>query len=139
MMSDDFPDPETPVTTVIHSSGIRTFIFLRLFSFAPYISRKCFGFVDTGCFLSTFFRQERYSAVCVLDSSKSLYVHENNTSPPWTQAPGQMSMIWSDSLMISSSCSTTTTVFPIFARRLRLAISISLSLGWRPIDGSSRT
>ena len=33
----DFPDPETPVTTVITPSGNVTSRFLRLFSFAPRI------------------------------------------------------------------------------------------------------
>jgi hypothetical protein len=35
IMSDDFPDPETPVTAVIQAVGISTEIFLRLFSLAP--------------------------------------------------------------------------------------------------------
>ncbi len=59
MMSDDLPDPDTPVTTVIHSSGILTLIFLRLFSTAPYISMNFFGDLVTGFRRVTDLRSER--------------------------------------------------------------------------------
>lgn len=59
MMREDFPDPDTPVTTVIHSKGIRTLIFLRLFSVAPYISMNFFGDFVTGFRRVTFFRSDR--------------------------------------------------------------------------------
>jgi hypothetical protein len=39
----DFPEPETPVTTARHSSGIRAVTFCRLFSRASVSVRKCFG------------------------------------------------------------------------------------------------
>ena len=61
------------------------------------------------------------------------------TSPPWIPAPGPRSTTRSADRIVSSSCSTTTTVFP----RSRIAFSVSMSLrlsfGWRPIEGSSRT
>ena len=41
--------------------------------------------------------------------------------------------------MISSSCSTTRTVFPIFFKSIRIFISFSVSLGCNPILGSSST
>ena len=43
------------------------------------------------------------------------------TSPPWIPAPGPRSTTWSAVRMVSSSCSTTTTVFP----RSRMAMSVS--------------
>ena len=60
-------------------------------------------------------------------------------SPPWTPAPGPISIIKSAHLIASSSCSTTITVFPRSLRFLRVLISFSLSRWWRPIDGSSST
>ena len=60
-------------------------------------------------------------------------------SPPWTPAPGPISIIKSAHLIASSSCSTTITVCPRSLRFLRVLISFSLSRWWRPIDGSSST
>ena len=44
-ISDDFPDPLTPVITVIVLSGIVTSIFFRLFSLAPIILIELFHFL----------------------------------------------------------------------------------------------
>jgi hypothetical protein len=41
-MSDDLPDPHTPVTTVMTLRGILTVTFLRLFSRAPTTSMAWF-------------------------------------------------------------------------------------------------
>ena len=50
-----------------------------------------------------------------------------------------MSTIQSDSLMVSSSCSTTITVFPRSRSLWSVSINLRLSLWWRPMLGSSRT
>ena len=36
---EDFPEPETPVTQTISPSGISTFIFFKLFAYAPLTDR----------------------------------------------------------------------------------------------------
>ena len=59
-------------------------------------------------------------------------------SPPCSPAPGPMSMTQSAVRIVSSSCSTTSTVLPRSRRRVRVAISFALSRWWRPIEGSSR-
>ena len=43
LISDDFPLPATPVTTVIMPRGISTSTFLRLWMFAPRTSKNPFG------------------------------------------------------------------------------------------------
>ena len=58
--------------------------------------------------------------------------------PPCTPAPGPISITWSDKSIVSWSCSTTITVFPRSLNFFRVLRSFSLSLWWRPIDGSSR-
>ena len=60
------------------------------------------------------------------------------TFPPWTPAPGPISTIKSAARIVSSSCSTTITVFPLSRSRLRVAISLSLSRWCSPILGSSK-
>ena len=49
-----------------------------------------------------------------------------------------MSTMWSAAYMVSSSCSTMMSVFPMSVRLRSDARSLSLSLWCRPIDGSSR-
>ena len=140
IINDDFPDPDTPVTTVRQPRGILTLIFLRLFSSAPRIDIYSLGFFVTKFFRVIFFFPERYMPVSeCLFLTISSYVPANITSPPWIPARGHMSIIYPLSCIISSSCSTTITLFPMFASRLRFLISISLSRGWSQIDGSSRT
>ena len=59
-------------------------------------------------------------------------------SPPCSPAPGPMSITQSAVRIVSSSCSTTSTVLPRSRSRVSVAISFALSRWWRPIDGSSR-
>ena len=59
--------------------------------------------------------------------------------PPFDPASGPISIIWSADLIISSSCSTTSTVFPKFLNSLSTSISFSVSFECRPILGSSNT
>ncbi len=60
------------------------------------------------------------------------------TSPPRTPGPGPKSMIVSAASIVSSSCSTTTTVLPRSRNWASVASSRSLSRGCRPIEGSSK-
>ena len=59
--------------------------------------------------------------------------------PPKLPANGPISIIWSEDLIIDSSCSTTIIVFPRSLNFFKTLISFSVSLEWSPIDGSSRT
>jgi hypothetical protein len=52
--------------------------------------------------------------------------------------PGPMSMTQSAVRIVSSSCSTTSTVLPRSRSRVSVAMSFALSRWWSPIDGSSR-
>ena len=52
--------------------------------------------------------------------------------------PGPMSTTQSAVRIVSSSCSTTSTVLPRSRSRVSVAMSLALSRWWRPIDGSSR-
>ena len=59
-------------------------------------------------------------------------------SPPCSPAPGPMSITQSAVRIVSSSCSTTSTVLPRSRSRVSVAISLALSRWCSPIDGSSR-
>ena len=59
--------------------------------------------------------------------------------PPCMPAPGPMSMMWSAARIMSSSCSTTSTLLPISRRCFKVAIRRSLSRWCRPMLGSSST
>ena len=61
------------------------------------------------------------------------------TVPPRTPAPGPMSMTCSARRMVSSSCSTTTSVLPDWPSVCRASSSSWLSRGCRPMVGSSST
>ncbi len=50
-----------------------------------------------------------------------------------------MSMIWSAARITSSSCSTTITVLPKSRKDFKTLTMRSVSLGWRPMLGSSNT
>ena len=59
-------------------------------------------------------------------------------SPPYFPALGPMSITWSARSIMSLSCSTTITEFPVSRRATRELISFSLSRWCNPILGSSR-
>ena len=115
---EDFPLPDTPVTQISSPSGKCTSIPFRLCSAAPRMTSSwpfpCRLTVGTGIF----FCPLRYWPVT--DSGQA---HRSSTDPaqttfpPLTPAPGPMSMTWSAARMVSSSCSTTTRVFPRSRRR----------------------
>ena len=55
-----------------------------------------------------------------------------------SEVRGPISTIWSAAYIVSSSCSTTSTVLPKSLNFLSVAISLSLSLWCNPILGSSK-
>ncbi len=138
-MSVDLPDPDEPVMQTSWFRGILAVRFLRLCSVAPLMVRYCSECGGSewfggwwGCF--------RYFAVSeCFDLSRSFGVPENRRFPPFFPASGPMSMTQSAARMVSSSCSTTTTVFPASLSFLRALMSMALSCWWRPMEGSSRT
>ena len=137
-ISELLPDPETPVTHVNTPNGIFTSKFLRLFSFAPLIV------IETGfaflLFLGTgiFFLPLKYWPVIEFGTFFiSSAVPWAITFPPCTPAPGPISITISAAYIVSSSCSTTITVFPKSLNLFNVAKSLSLSLWCNPILGSS--
>ena len=135
-----FPEPETPVTHINWPSGNFTLIFFRLCSvhliaskYLPVNFLLCFG--TSICFLP-----DKYCPV--IDSgtfSISSAVPWAITYPPWTPAPGPISITWSAAYIVSVSCSTTITEFPKSRNFFRVAINLLLSLWCRPMLGSSST
>ena len=61
------------------------------------------------------------------------------SSPPFLPAPGPRSMIRSARNISSSSCSTTSSEFPLSRKVSRVEINRSLSRACSPILGSSST
>ena len=132
------PEPETPVTQVIIPRGIFTSIFFRLFSAAFRIVKNPAGFLRTeGTGICSF--PLKYCPVmdlgfCMISSA----VPMATSCPPCSPAPGPISTTQSAARMVSSSCSTTISVFPKSLKCFNVASSLSLSLWCRPILGSSR-
>ena len=133
------PLPDTPVTATNVPSGTRRFTFFRLCSRAPITSsvfplprRRRFG---TGTDRSP----RRYAPVIERGSASTASMDPlAMISPPCSPAPGPMSITQSAVRIVSSSCSTTRTVFPRSRSRVSVAINFALSRWWSPIDGSSR-
>jgi len=136
----DLPEPETPVTQVNTPSGNFTLMFFKLFSVA-FLTSIAFDFTTFLLFLgiSIFFLPLKYWPVTEsFTNLTSSAVPCAITLPPWTPAPGPISIIWSAAYIVSSSCSTINNVFPRSLNFLSVAINLSLSLWWRPILGSSK-
>ena len=123
--SDDFPEPETPVTTVSRPSGMRAFTLRRLCRSAPWMRmdgvsastarrrvREC---------LSGAARHRPVGESCMRSSSRA--VPCATSCPPRVPAPGPRSMTWSARRMVSSSCSTTTSVLPLLRSRSKVSRS----------------
>ena len=114
LISDDLPEPLTPVTTVSTFSGIFTSIPRRLFILAPFTSMARFHWRrDEGVAMrSVPFRNLtvwlRVSLPFIFSTSSRL--PSKTISPPSLPASGPTSMMWSAARIISSSCSTTITV-----------------------------
>ncbi len=95
-------------------------------------------FRSSGIFI--FFSSLKYCAVReILFFKKSFMGPAKITSPPSSPALGPKSTRYSADLMISGSCSTTSTVFPMPFKDLRISIRRRLSRAWSPMLGSSRT
>ena len=80
----------------------------------------------------------KYFDVNVSESISWSTVPSPTISPPKEPAIGPTSITWSADKIMSLSCSTTITVFPISFKFFKILIRLSLSLEWSPIDGSSR-
>ena len=113
LISVDLPLPLTPVTTVKSPIGICTSISFRLFPAAPIISilrssglRRRFG-RGINFFPLRYWPVTEFSTFII-----SAAVPWATMVPPCSPAPGPMSMIWSAARMVSSSCSTTSTLLP---------------------------
>ena len=140
LTSDDFPDPDTPLTTLNIPSGISTEMFLRLFSVAPFIFknnplplRRSFGVGIVSLPLKNLPVNEFLFFIIWAGVPAAIMF------PPWTPAPGPTSIIQSEASIVSSSCSTTRTLFPRSRIDFNVLISLSLSRWCSPILGSSRT
>ena len=125
----DLPEPETPVTAMNLPSGNSTSIFFRLFSCAP----KTVSFLPLPAlrFSGTGILRFPLKYIPVIDLSQliiSSTLPAAMSSPPLTPAPGPISTIKSAFRMVSSSCSTTISVFPKSRRFLSVPNSLSLSL-----------
>ena len=114
-------------------------MFLRLFALAPLISIKrpslLLRFFGTGINL----RPLRYWPV--IDCSDCLTTSAvpcATTLPPCSPAPGPMSIIWSAAYIVSSSCSTTSSVFPRSRKCFNVSSNLLLSRWCSPILGSSK-
>ena len=132
------PEPDTPVTQVITPTGNFTLTFLRLFSAAPRTSTQPAGLRRFDgiaiCFRPLRYAPVKESSFCMI----SCAVPCATTSPPNAPAPGPISTIWSAASIVSSSCSTTINVLPRSRNFNKVFKSLSLSLWWSPILGSSK-
>ena len=134
------PEPETPVTAVNVPSGKRTSTSRRLWARAP----------TTSSALPLPVRRRVGMGTCALAPQVGAgdRVAARPGSPPAgprrrprrraRPRPGPMSTIQSAVRMVSSSCSTTSSVLPRSRSRVRVAMSLALSRWCRPMDGSSR-
>ena len=134
-------EPETPVTTVRRPSGTRTSTFFRLCSARAgdvdrrRVARRPRGAACSGCASGCARKRP------VTDSGlriRSAAVPSATTRPPRLPAPGPRSITCSARRMVSSSCSTTTSVLPFASSFASVSSRMRLSRGCRPIVGSSR-
>ena len=133
------PLPDTPVTAVNVPSGNSTSRPLRLCWRAPLTTRRLPLPVRRSLGMGTMRSPRRKAPVMERGSSRRASSRPlAMISPPCSPAPGPMSMTQSAVRMVSSSCSTTSTVLPRSRSRVSVAISFALSRWCRPIEGSSR-
>ena len=133
-----FPEPDTPVTTHMTLRGIFTSIFCRLFCLAFFIVIYPFGSRRRSGISILRLPLIYWPVVEVSCARIAAGGPATTTSPPSSPAPGPISTIQSAFIMVSSSCSTTMTVFPISLRLFNIPMSFALSRGCNPMDGSSR-
>ncbi len=137
----DLPEPDTPVTATRQPSGNATSTFRRLCSLAPLTTTSRLFDGDrrvSGTGIEA--RPDRYAPVSDFSLvSRSWTGPDTTTQPPCSPAPGPMSTTQSAARMVSSSCSTTISVFPRSRSRSSVSSSRLLSRWCRPIDGSSST
>ena len=125
----DLPEPLTPVTGTNSPSGNWTSIPFKLFSFASLTVSTRFGSTGRRFFgVVISLLPEIYAPVIdFLELMSSSRFPETTISPPCSPAPGPISTIQSEVLIVSSSCSTTISVFPSHDKAL-VKVSINLRL-----------
>ena len=139
VISDDLPEPETPVMITIRPRGSSAVMSFRLFSRAPTMRTHLPLPVRRSPGMATVRWPLRNCPVN--DSGRAMMssiVPSATTRPPCSPAPGPMSTIQSAARIVSSSCSTTMSVFPRSRSRSSVRIRRALSRWCRPILGSSR-
>ena len=122
-----FPEPDTPVTTISSPSGKVTSTSFRLLPLQP-VSCSVLPLPSLRSLGISILRSPfKYCAVSVCVLSMSAGVPWKTTSPPLRPAFGPMSTIQSAARIMSSSCSTTMTVFPMSRSSFSELIRRSLS------------
>ncbi len=150
----DLPEPLTPVIATSRDSGRLAVTLRRLCSVAP-----CTVSQRSGTAVSAALALPRAGAVTgrracsgwTIGRARNCPVSDEGcaarsatppcatTWPPRLPAPGPMSMMWSARRIVSSSCSTTTSVLPLSPSLRRASSRMRLSRGCRPMVGSSST
>ena len=134
--SEDFPEPDTPVTAERQRTGNSASTFCRL-------CRQAFLIFTL---LPSPARGVRFCGRCLANqapvtesgcAASSSSVPLPTTCPPCRPAPGPMSMIWSAARITSGSCSITSTVLPLSRSCFKTSIIPCVSCGCRPTVGSS--
>src|SRR5499425_1320991 len=139
LTSVDLPEPETPVTTVSRPSGMDTSTSFKLLADAPTIWMDLpLGLRRAGG-TSIFAEPDRYCPVSDWGAAAIWAGLPCATRwPPALPAPGPRSTTKSARRMVSSSCSTTSTVLPRLRSCSSEPRSRSLSRACRPMGGSSQ-
>ena len=109
------PEPETPVTQTKPPSGIATSTFLRLLLAGADGSRarcRCRARRSRGHGDRSLAGRELAGERVRVGGDSRRACPAATTWPPCSPAPGPMSIRWSAARMVSSSCSTTSTVLP---------------------------
>ena len=139
-MSVLLPEPETPVTAMNVPSGNRTSTLLQVvLARAAHREVPAVAAARRRSGIATC-RSPRRNAPVIERGSASTASSGPLAmiSPPCSPAPGPMSITQSAVRIVSSSCSTTSTVLPRSRSLVSVAISFALSRWCSPIDGSSR-
>ena len=135
-ISELLPEPATPVRTTSTPSGMSTSTSCRLWVSAPRTSRTS-DEVRTCAFRAA--RSSRWRPVIVPLLRSPSTVPSNITWPPSVPALGPRSTTWSAIAIASGLCSTTSTVLPLSRSCSSSSFIRSMSCGWSPIVGSSKT
>ena len=118
----DLPEPLTPVTATSRCSGTATSTCCRLCSDAPCSVQRGALRVDRAARLQRVLQRVRQQPAghrCGAAPTGRPPLPSATSVPPRLPAPGPMSMMCSARRIVSSSCSTTTSVLPLSLRCLQ--------------------